>query len=70
MLEFLNSIILLGFKAIICDTEKNSYNISLNQIKKKITKKTKAVFLVHSAGEVVRDIMKISNFLKKKTKIF
>ena len=65
----LNSIILLGFKAIICDTEKNSYNISLNQIKKKITKKTKAVFLVHSAGEVVRDIMKISNFLKK-TKIF
>ena len=53
----------------IQDAEKNSYNISLDQIKKKITKKTKAVFLVHSAGEVVRDIINITNFLYK-SKIF
>lgn len=65
----LNSMIFLGLKAVICDTEKNSYNISLDQIKKKITKKTKAVFLVHSAGEVVRDIINITNFLYK-SKIF
>lgn len=65
----LNSIIFLGLKAVICDADKNSYNISLNEIKKKITKKTSAVFLVHSAGEVVREIIKISDYLKK-NKIF
>jgi len=62
----LNSIIALDYKAVICDTSFYSYNIDLEQIKKKITNKTSAVFLVHSAGQVVKDIIEIKKFLKKK----
>ena len=35
---------------ILADIDKNTWNISLDEIKKKVTKKTKAVFLVHMLG--------------------
>lgn len=40
-----------GGKVIFCDTEKNSYNISLSEIKKKITKKTSGIVIVHLFGQ-------------------
>jgi len=64
----LNSIILSNFKARLMDSEKNSYNVSLNQLKKRITKNTKAVILMHIAGQASQ-VGKIKKYLKKK-KIF
>ena len=45
-----------------------SYNVSLDQIKKRISKNTKLVLLVHAAGKSV-EMKGIKSFLKKK-KIF
>jgi dTDP-4-amino-4,6-dideoxygalactose transaminase len=41
---------LLGAKPIFCDVDINSQNISLEEIKSKITKKTRALICVHFAG--------------------
>ena len=65
----LSVIILQGFKPILVDSAKNSYNVNLDQIKKKITKKTRAAILTHAAGEPIQEIDKIAKYLKKK-KIF
>ncbi|MDA9172808.1 DegT/DnrJ/EryC1/StrS aminotransferase family protein [Candidatus Pelagibacter sp.] len=48
------------------DTEKNSLLISLNQIKKKISKKTKCICIVHIGAYIPNDIDKIVEFCKKK----
>ena len=64
----LSPLILLGLKPKIMDTEKMSYNVSLNQIKKRISKNTKLVLIVHAAGKSV-DMKGIKSFLKRK-KIF
>jgi dTDP-4-amino-4,6-dideoxygalactose transaminase len=61
----LNSIILSNFKARLMDSEKNSYNVSLNQLKKRITKNTKAVILMHIAGQASQ-VGKIKKYLKQK----
>ena len=61
----INAIINLNLKPIIIDSKKNSYNVSLDNIKNKISKKTKAVLLAHIGGQSA-EIGKISNFLKKK----
>jgi perosamine synthetase len=50
------------------DVEKNSFCLSLNSIKKNVTKKTKAVVVVHTYGNTC-EIDSISRFLKKR-KIF
>ena len=43
-------IIQSGLKVKFVDIDKNSLNISINDLKKKITKKTKALMLVHAMG--------------------
>ncbi len=58
-------VILMGLKPIVSDIDKFSFHINIEQIKKKITKKTKAVIVAHIGGEVA-NIIKIKNFLKKK----
>ena len=58
-----------GLNPILVDSEKNSYNTSLEQIQKRITIKTRLIQLTHAAGEPVQDIKKIAKFAKKK-KIF
>lgn len=45
-----NAILLSGAKPVFCDITFDSYNIDPEDIKKKITKKTKAVMVVHYAG--------------------
>lgn len=54
-----------GAKAVFTDVEFPSGNINLKLIKKKITKKTKGVIVVHMAGYPC-EIDKISNYCKKK----
>ena len=54
-----------GAKVIFCDVEFPSGNISLEKIKKKITKKTKGIIIVHMAGYPC-NVIEISKFCKKK----
>lgn len=53
-----------GAKAILTDTEHLTGNITLKEIKKKITKKTKGIIVVHMAGFAC-NMTSISNFCKK-----
>ena len=46
----INSILMSGCKPILSDIRKDTFNIDENLIEKKITKKTKAILLVHFAG--------------------
>src|SRR3990167_5646862 len=45
-----NAILLAGAKPVFCDIDINTYNIDPADIEKKITKKTKAIMVVHYAG--------------------
>ena len=58
-----------GLNPIIADSSINSYNTNLENIKKKITKKTKLIQLTHVGGEPVKDVEEIARFAKK-NKIF
>ena len=51
-----------GAKPIFVDVDMNSFNIIPNEIKKKITKKTKAIVVVHYGGQScdMNEILKIS----------
>ena len=60
---------LKSFNAVLIDSEKGSYNTSLNKIKERLTNKTKLIQLTHAGGEPVQDIKEIAIFAKKK-KIF
>jgi len=61
----LSAIILAGHKPKLVDTEKDSYLTSFTQIRKRITSKTKCIFIVHAAGKSVK-MNEIINFCKKK----
>ena len=63
------AIIKAGGKPILCDNEKGSPDLSIKEVEKKITKKTKAVCVVHVGGIISK---KISSLVKicKKRKIF
>ena len=54
-----------GHTPVLVDSVKNSYNTNLEEIKKRITKKTKLIQLTHAAGESVTDIIKIAKYAKK-----
>jgi dTDP-4-amino-4,6-dideoxygalactose transaminase len=60
-----SSIYHTGAKPVIVDIEKDSLNMSIDEIKKKITKKTKCIIVVHYSGYPV-DIEKIYKIAKKK----
>lgn len=59
----INSIIHSGAKPVLADIEPDTFNIDPNQIIKKITKKTKALIVVHFAGLPCKmnEIKKIAN---------
>ena len=59
---------LMQLKVKFCDVDISSYCLSLNEIKKTVTKKTKAVVLINTYGNMSENLS-ISKFLKKK-KIF
>ncbi len=54
-----------GAKIVWADIDFKTRVISLEDIKKKITKKTKAIILVHLYGYAI-DVFKIKNYLKNK----
>ena len=58
-----------GLNPILIDSEKGSYNTSLNKIKERLTNKTKLIQLTHAGGEPVQDIKEIAIFAKKKKNI-
>jgi dTDP-4-amino-4,6-dideoxygalactose transaminase len=45
-----NAILLVGAKPVLVDIEINNFNVNPMEIEKKITKKTKAIMVVHYAG--------------------
>ncbi len=63
-----NAVVLRGAKPIFVDINPLTLNISYNDIKKKITKRTKAIYLIHYAGNSC-EIEKIS-LLAKKNRIY
>jgi len=56
---------LIGLKVKFCDVDIESYCFKLNNIKKVVSKKTKAVVLINTYGNMGENL-KISKFLKKK----
>ena len=59
-----NAVVLSGAVPVFADVEKETMNISIDSIKKKINSKTKAVIPVHFAGNVC-DIVTISKIARK-----
>ena len=60
----INSIILSGAKPILADIDPITFNIDPKEIEKKITKKTKAILIVHLAG-LPCDMKSILKIVKK-----
>ena len=61
----LTSVINNNLKPVLVDIEKDSSNIDIDKLKKKISKKTKAVILVHLYGNPV-NINKVKKIVRKK----
>ncbi|MCR4324885.1 MAG: dTDP-4-amino-4,6-dideoxygalactose transaminase [Candidatus Curtissbacteria bacterium] len=59
-----NAVLLAGAKPVFCDIDINTYNINPLEIEKLITKKTKAIMVVHYAG-LACDMDKINQIAKK-----
>ncbi len=55
-----------GGKVVLCDNDFNSPEVSFLDIKRKVTKNTKAVCIVHVGGWIHKDILKIKRFCKRK----
>ena len=60
------SIIANGCKPIFCDINLDDYSICLNNLKKKISKKTKAIILVHLYGNPT-NILEVKKIIKNKS---
>ena len=60
----INAIALVGAKPILADINPKTFNIDPNNIEKKITKKTKAILIVHLAG-LPCEINKIKKIAKQ-----
>ena len=59
-----NAALLVGAKPVFCDIDINTYNIDPVEIEKHITKKTRAIMVVHYAG-FAADMKKILEIAKK-----
>tara|TARA_B100001175_G_scaffold317437_1_gene334356 strand:- start:6123 stop:7235 length:1113 start_codon:yes stop_codon:yes gene_type:complete len=59
-----SSMILAGLKILLCDVNKDNYSLDLKMAEKLVTKKTKALMIVHLFGEC-SEITKIKKFAKK-----
>jgi perosamine synthetase len=61
-----SSVIREGAKLVFCDINSETFCISLHEIKKHVTKNTKAVIMVHMAGMIAPDALKIKDFCKQR----
>jgi len=64
MIATINSVTYVGAKAVLVDSEMDTWNIDIDQIEKKITKKTKAIVVVHTYGHPV-DMDRVNKIAKK-----
>ena len=64
-----NIAMLMGLKIRFVDVDKKTFCMSLENLKKKVTKNTKAVVTINTYGNMY-ELKKISNFLKKKNIVF
>ncbi len=64
----INAVINVGAKPVLADIDLDTWTISPDEIKKNITKKTKAIIAVHTYG-IICDIAKIKKIIKNR-KIF
>jgi len=61
-----NTIEHVGAKPIFLDCDIKTMNVTLDEIKKKVTSNTKAIVVVHFAGRMVEEIEKIAAFAQSK----
>lgn len=59
-----NAVTALGARAVFCDLEPHGFLMDINRIPALLTRKTKAVIIVHQFGEIV-DISPIKEVLRK-----
>lgn len=59
-----NAIMLTGAKPVFCDIDINTFNLDCDAVEKRITRKTKAIMVVHYAG-MACNMDKISEIAKK-----
>ena len=59
-----SSVLAVGATPKFCDVELDSWNISVDEIRKKITSKTRAIIVVHLYG-MPADLLSISSFASK-----
>ena len=64
MVACANAVCYTGAKPVFVDAELNTFNMDVNQIEKKITKRTKAIMVVHLFGHPC-DMKKIKKIAKK-----
>lgn len=57
----LNAVLYTGAKPVIADVNLEDFNLSYEDVRKKVTKKTKAIILPHMFGYPAKDIDKILN---------
>lgn len=68
MIATINAVTYLGAKAVLIDSELETWNIDISQIEAKITPKTKAIVIVHTYGHPVD--MDCVNEIAKKHKLY
>ena len=61
IISCLSAVVRAGATPIFCDVNMSSWNMTLNDLKKSITQKTKAVLMVHTYGYVA-DAIEIENY--------
>lgn len=61
IISCLSAVIRSGAKPVFCDVDEESWNMSLENVKQKLTKKTKAVLMVHTYG-LTAEAIEISNW--------
>jgi len=60
-----NAVKFQNANVVFADVSKSNYNLNLEEIKKVITLKTKAVIVVHLFGNPITDIQEIADFCKQ-----
>jgi len=64
MIATINAVTYLGAKAVLVDSELDTWNMDISQIESKITSKTKAIIVVHTYGHPV-DMDKVNKIAKR-----
>ena len=60
------AVTLNGGKVVFAEIDPESFCLSLDEVKRRLTRKTKGVMLVHFAGNMSKDTLEIQKFCKKK----